>query len=206
MVFHLVLALATLQANQLGTSICGKVRDPASYTLPGAEVRLQNLLDAPSARAVKTDIRGEFCFDRLEESLYSLEVSSPGFLTVKYYPIHVTFPLHLSFDIKLILTTVPGAGGVSSEATVSGTLRVADQLLKYVSICLISKRDRNVRACSKTNELGQYSLLVAPGTYWLEIRDYTNTLIYEGHVIIEAPGFFRDYLSLQRVPVQPYKR
>ncbi|MCC7153834.1 MAG: hypothetical protein IT161_04605 [Bryobacterales bacterium] len=60
----------------------------------------------------------------------------------------------------------------------------------------------NIKACSKTNELGQYALLVAPGTYSIEVRDYTGALIHDGHVAIAAPGFFRDHLSLQEVPAK----
>jgi len=145
---------------------------------------------------VAVDPTGKACVEHMREGLYAVEAGSygSGFLKVRYYPVRISFPDDVNLFFRLPYGEVH-EGGVESDAVVSGTLRDGVKPVDGVKICLFHGDKQVPALCTETNDLGQYALVVPPGTYRLEISNH-NERIHVTKIELPVPGYYRDRVSL----------
>lgn len=103
-----------LHAQGLTGSIIGRVSDPSGAVIQGARVVVTNN-DTGYTREANTTDAGFYSLQALPYGVYSLEVSSTGFKTLKQGPITLNSNQQLSIDLSLT------AGAVQESVQVTGT-------------------------------------------------------------------------------------
>lgn len=146
------------------------------------------------------DTNGKACIEHLPEGLCSVEASSSGsgFLNVKYYPVRVVFPEDVNLSFRLPFGEI-GEGGLLSEAILSGTLMDQGKPSGDVKICLFEGSKSLPFACTVTNDLGQYALIVPPGKYRLELSRAVAR-IFTATIAVPVPGYYRNRVSMPGTP------
>lgn len=176
------------------SAICAVVLDVAGQPLPNATLNVVNLADGKKRGVGLTDVKGMVCIARLPEGLYSAEASLAGFMNVRYYPVRVAFPerVHLAFHLPFAEIQ---EGGIQTEAILSGTLGGERQPISGVRVCLFHNRDTVSIACTVTNDLGQYALVVPPGVYRVEVRRQRR-IVGQSTIDVSVPGVYRNRISV----------
>ncbi|MBI3684004.1 MAG: carboxypeptidase regulatory-like domain-containing protein [Acidobacteria bacterium] len=192
------IVLVALSQNVRASSICATVSDPAGQPIRKAAVQIIHLLDPDARFSVVVDSKGRACAEHLPEGLYSVEAGSfgSGFLKVRYYPVRVVFPDDVDLSFRLPFGDI-GEGGVQSEAILSGTLTDQGNPASDVKFCLFHGDKPVAAACTVTNGLGQYSLIVPPGIYRLELTPLAKRT-QSRTIDLSSPGYYRN-----RVTVDP---
>jgi hypothetical protein len=192
-ILQVALALATVPIVFAQPAVSGRVMGENSVGIPSVTVVLQSLREPASVRQTYTDREGRYAFGEVENGEYFLEASYDGFVGVRLSPIRVRFPLKVHKDF--VLQVAPGQeGGVQNEAEVSGELKWKGQRLAHARVCL--RRVPSVDRCTQTNGLGQYSLVVEPGSYEVIISVGAEVL-WTSRVDVPAAGFYLDRIQLQ---------
>jgi hypothetical protein len=172
------------------TAICAAILDVAGQPLPNATLNVVNLLDGKERATQSTDSNGMVCIERLSEGLYSAEASLAGFMNAKYHPVRVVFPrrVHLTFCLPFAENM---EGGIQREAILSGTLHGKTRPVSGVKLCLFGPADAVPVACTFTNDLGQYAVVLSPGVYRVELRRQLR-IVGELKLDLSLPGVYRD--------------
>src|SRR5262245_16219542 len=105
-------ALTTLAQNYRG-AIRGRVTDPRSASIPGAQVKLR-VEGTNESRIVKTDGNVDFTISLLRPGSYQLQVESPGFS--KFFN---KITLQVNQDIRLDIALNVGAAIVDDNMIVA---------------------------------------------------------------------------------------
>ncbi|MGH9613286.1 MAG: hypothetical protein ACRD4P_09435 [Bryobacteraceae bacterium] len=145
-----------------------------------------------------TDSEGRTCV-ALPEGTYAVEAGLTGFLNVRYYPVHVTYPnpLHLTFRLPFgDIAEGPLAPETVLKAVLTGTLLFDNKPVKRAKICILQKTKIAAPVtCGTTNMFGEYVLAVAPGSYRTEVRT-TRGEIYQSGIDVPNPGNYRNRLRI----------
>jgi hypothetical protein len=207
------------------SSVCATVTtgDPDDLPLRDARIEVVSLLSDVSDRySAQTDARGRACVTRVPEGIYYVEASAAGFLHARYYPVRVAVPKDPQLIFRLPFGEIH-EGGVTSDVTLSGTLTNDGKTAGDIKVCVFqpgkiprSRSDttppalplgsppypdlraedfRDATACTDTNDLGQYVLIVPPGVYSVLYSRLLHTI---GVQTIEVlyPGNYHDKLSV----------
>jgi hypothetical protein len=148
----------------------------------------------------QTDTNGNSCLPALPEGLYSVEASLQGFLNVRYYPVRVSYPQKNALTLKLPIGDISG-GGLGSGISLSGTLLKMEKPAQAAEICLLKLAGGRL-ACTTTNDLGEYALLVPPGIYNVNLKLSSGTS-YRYRIDVSATGAL--YRNLLFIPKQSRK-
>ncbi|MDE1161901.1 MAG: TonB-dependent receptor [Acidobacteriaceae bacterium] len=122
----------TIAFAQQGGSVSGQVSDPTGATVAGASVTLTST-DRGSARAVKTNERGEYLFSNAQPGLYTLTVTAPSFQTYIDQDLKLETDQNVRMDARLIL------GSVQSEVIVTSSGSEVDTRSATIGV-LIEKK------------------------------------------------------------------
>lgn len=175
--------------------LCAHVADPSRLPLPSASVHATNLHTGKAYRA-SSNSNGAACLPHIPEGLYAVETSLAGFLNIRYYPVHVTYPSKTVLYFSLPIAEV-NEGGVGQESTISGTLNQDSVPLADAKICILGDGDSQI-ACNTTNDLGEYALLVVPGVYGVEVCTRRGKQ-YKSTIDVSTPGIYRDKLEISKL-------
>jgi hypothetical protein len=193
-------ALAGGAGATAASTLCVRVVDPANLPLPAAWVNIAELKTS-ALYTLQTDTAGKACATKLPEGLYSVEVGLTGFLNVRYYPVRVTTDWTKELEFRLPLGEAIYES-VSQEAIFSGTLKTDEGGLAGAKICVKGTANDRLITCTTTNDLGEYVLVVPPGSYNIELRA-PGGRIYQSKIAAPAVGQYRDRIS---IPVDPDKK
>src|SRR3984885_9633531 len=112
LLFPLLLAASSLQAQSAAGTVAGTVTDASGAVIPGATVTIENPVSGLS-RTVKTDSAGHYQFNNLPLNPYHLVANAPGF---------TAFTTDVSVRSSVPVTSVISlqVGGASTTVTVTG--------------------------------------------------------------------------------------
>ncbi|MBV8847779.1 MAG: carboxypeptidase regulatory-like domain-containing protein [Bryobacterales bacterium] len=180
------------------SSLCAKVVDIVELPLSNAVINVFGLDDPNNHFSAFTDPKGSVCISKLPDGLYAVEASLQGFLNVRYYPVRVTFPDDVNLTFRLPFGEIR-EGGLRQDAVLTGTLGDRAHPESDLRICLFPVGQFVPAACSATNDLGQYALLVPPGKYRVEFTKRQQTL--SGTTLdLPSPGYYRNRVALPGTP------
>jgi Carboxypeptidase regulatory-like domain len=192
------LAIVVPQLTARASSLCATVVDATARPLAGATVTVTELTRPDGRHSLTTDPNGRACLDSAREGVYSVEAGLAGFMNVRYYPVRVSAarPAVVAFQLPFSEVT---EGGVSLESTLSGTLDAARSPLPPLRICLFARDQATAVACTTTNDLGEYALIVPSDVYRAEVSRQGERL---GTTMLDlsSPGYYRNKVS---VPTNP---
>src|SRR5207245_9288375 len=123
-----VAALHTLTASaQTGASVAGRVLDPQSKPIAGAQVSI--FARGGGARnSTTSDLSGGYRFDRLAPGYYLLQAEAPGFARFATEAVHVERGDKLSLDMTLQLARIQEQVVVTAASTPQTTDEVSKSL------------------------------------------------------------------------------
>ncbi len=193
------LAAAALYANQ-SESVTGRVGDSTNAPIAGATVTLQ-MIGRPSETFVaKTNKDGIYEFHEVPDGNYSIEASMRGHVSVRYFPIRIRFPFGFERDFRLPPDEVYETDA-PDKAHVAGELKIGEKPVGGVKVCL---RRRQEQVCTTTNRLGQYSLLVQPGTWQALITAQKDKeVLWRQYLQLAKPGEYRDQIQMRIIAQAP---
>lgn len=195
---YIAVSWCIASASLYGAELCVKVVDYGDQPLPSASVAALDLARGTRYES-KTDRKGESCFPAIREGRYSVEAGLAGFMNVRYYPVRVVFPTKTQLSFRLPLGEITEGDFFSEESVVSGTLELGGSPVKGARICIAVPGDPQ---CTTTNDLGEYAISVAPGSYEWEIRT-ADGMTYRSRINLPGPGTFRDRLTLREADRRP---
>jgi hypothetical protein len=172
-------------------ALSGQVVDAGGQPLAGASVAVTPLTSNSPALHLTTSKEGTFAVQLLPEGLYSVEVSSPGFLNVRYYPVAVKFPIRSELTVLLPVGEI-SEGGIQTEATLSGTL-LGKGTVSHICVGRIGNNPQT--KCTDTNELGQYAISMAPGIYLVHVTQKQKEVLRR-RVNLSKPGIYGNLIKL----------
>jgi hypothetical protein len=184
---------AACEHRLVASTLCVEVMDPANLPLPNAWVNIVGLATNKLYTA-RTDRKGRACVSRLPEGLYSVESGLTGFLNVRYYPVRVTYPATHELQFRLPFGEIT-EGGLSQEATVTGTLKQGDTPVQSASICIFGLQEDTPITCTVTNDLGEYALSLPPKTYRVEVR-ISGGEIQRSKIDVSTAGSYRNLITV----------
>jgi hypothetical protein len=167
----------------------GVVADQGDFPLYPATVVLRSLSDSTVVFTAKTKGDGSYFVTDVPFGEYSIQASAPGFVSVRYEPVHIEYP-RLTWDFKLPLARGT-EGGVYSAAELIGTLRTGDRRHGGATVCL-SNRDRS--RCVTANRIGEYQMSIEPGKYTATVTEKGDVL-WQQEVDLPQVGEYRDYIK-----------
>ena len=188
------LLISASTALQGPAALSGQVVDAGGQPLAGASVAVTPLTSDSPPIHLTTSKEGTFAVQLLPEGLYSVEVSSLGFLNVRYYPVAVKFPGGSELTVLLPVGEI-SEGGIQTEATLSGTLLGKGTAALAARICVGRIGDNSQTKCTDTNELGQYAISVSPGTYLVQVTQKQKEVLRR-RMNLSKPGIYRNLIKL----------
>lgn len=186
-----------LHANQ-GEPITGRVSDASNAPLAGATVTLQMIGRPQEVFTTKSNRDGIYLFAEVPDGNYSIEAGMRGHITVRYSPVRIRYPFGYERDFRLPADEIY-VTDVADKAHVAGELRLADKPVGAARVCL---RHRGEEACTTTNRLGQYSLLVRPGRWQAVVTQREHDLLWRQNLSLPKPGEYRDQIQIRIVASQ----
>jgi hypothetical protein len=183
-----------------GDPVTGRVSDASNAPIAGATVTLQMIGKPQETFTAKTGKDGIYEFREVPDGSYSIEAGMKGYVSVRYAPIHILFPFGFERDFRLPADEVYESDA-PDKAHVAGELKVADKPIGGVRVCL---RRRQEEFCTTTNRLGQYSLLVPPGS-WLAVvtAQKDKSVLWRQRLQLAKPGEYRDQIHIRIVAQAP---
>lgn len=170
-------------------AVSGEVKARDDLGLSRAPIVLQDLNDQAVVFRTTTDRQGRYAFVEVPDGSYSLEVSYNGFVGVRLSPIRVQFPFRVKENF--VLEVALGNGdAVYVYTQVVGELKQAGRRLSHAKLCLEGPGG----GCTETNGIGQYSLVVLPGSYDVLVSANGNNL-WKGHIDLPRVGPYRDKIQ-----------
>jgi hypothetical protein len=192
-----VAAFAAWSQPLWGSSVCATVTDVLNGPIQGAVVAVVDLTNSERRFTAQTDSAGKVCVDKVPDGRYSVEAGASGFVASKYYPVRIDSPREVTFSFRLPIVFNPlQSTYVGFDATVYGTLADGANPLADVTICLFVNSKKDAVRCAATNNVGQYSLIVPPGFYEVEVSR-TQVKLYSTVIQLPNPGYYRNALSLR---------
>lgn len=189
------LAAAALFANQ-GEPVTGRVSDTSNAAIAGATVTLQMLGKPTESFTTKTDKDGIYAFPEVPDGNYTIEASMKAHVSVRYFPIRILYPFGFERDFRLPADEVYESDA-PDKAHVAGELKIAEKPLGGASVCL---KRRQEHVCTTTNRLGQYSLLVQPGTWQVVVTAPKEKETFPRQYLqLRKPGEYRDLIQFRAV-------
>ncbi len=185
---------AVLYASQ-GEPVTGRVSDASNAPIFGATVTLQMIARPSETFTTKTNKDGVYEFPEVPDGNYSIEASVKGHITVRYFPVRIRYPFGYERDFRLPADEIYETD-VADKAHVAGELHLADRPVGGVRVCL---RHRGDEACTVTNRLGQYSLLVRPGRWQVVVIQRDHEIIWRQGLFLPKPGEYRDQIQIRIV-------
>jgi hypothetical protein len=176
----------------VAADLCVKVVDATNSPIPRATLTATGVSEGGQYHA-QTDSAGEACISKMIGGLYSVETSATGFVSVRYFPVRVSFPDTTRLSFRLPLGEIT-EGGMFGDATVVGTLRYGSSVMDGATLCAIDAKQN--RRCTKTNDLGEYMLSLAPGSYQIEVSTKSGE-IFRLKIDAAAPDVYRDAITLR---------
>src|SRR5712692_10465829 len=114
-----VLSVSLIPAQDYRATILGQVTDPSGSVVPQATVKATRI-DTNQTTEVKTNANGIYTIPFLNPGTYNVEVSAPGFATLKRAGITLLTADKLNLSMKLEI------GQITQEVTVIGQQEVMD--------------------------------------------------------------------------------
>jgi lysophospholipase L1-like esterase len=173
-----------------GLTLRGRIRDTSCLVLPGVEVTLHG---GSTERHVITNPSGEFLFEDLPDTPYSLEARLQGFqmltrqnLSPASWHTELVLMLPVGSIVERIEATRLRANGASVSASQPLPLQVLDETCRPVPGAAISLKTRSASWSAVTNAEGTWTLPV------LADEPYS--------IIVTADGFSSSQLSASTFP------
>jgi hypothetical protein len=141
-----------------------------------------------------SDERGIACIEELQEGLYAIEASMPGFLTVRYYPVRPAPERVTTLRYMMQLGDIRTERLTDGDALVVGTLKSSGQPVARARICLKQPEGNAEPRCSDTSQIGEYLIAVPPGAYVVEITAMGSTST--SPLLLRGNGIYRNRLEL----------
>ncbi len=174
--------------------MCAAVADAGGLPLGGVSLNATSL-STGVVYSVRSEWNGRVCFADIPEGLYEVEAGLAGFLFVRYRPVRVTPEAAIALSFSLPFAEIT-EGGFTRDSLLSGTLLERGEPVRRAEICAVGKGDAR-RLCTRTNDLGEYALVVPAGSYGTTITTGDGR-VYRSNMDLSVPGIFRNRLSLAR--------
>jgi hypothetical protein len=176
----LPLWIALGQDSHIG-QISGRVEDPTSSSIAGADVTLLSLNRVFQTR---TTSDGAFQLEGVEQGVYALEITAPGFAK-KTIPVTLQ-PSHLQETISVILNagnmpdmekcgrdvSVRYAGLDATGSNLTGTLRdyFGHKRIPHAEVTIVSEGNRRAPIVLRSDRSGRFAVSnLVPGYYDIQI-------------------------------------
>ena len=116
LLFPLAFSLSAAAYGQtFNGSVRGTIQDPSGAAVPGAVVLLSDT-STHQTRTGISDAHGDYAFNELRPSTYTLHVSAPGFSSADRTDIQLATQDSLTLDLQLLVGATSNAVQVSAEA------------------------------------------------------------------------------------------
>ncbi len=120
-----------------------------------------------------------------------------GYLNARFYPVTVHAGHVRNLKVVLPVGEVT-EGPVIPETTVVGRLSYKQEGLIAARICLYEEKTGVLAACTRSDGLGNFILLVAPSKYSVSVVD-AHERQFRGEFDADRPGRVEAKLNLQRI-------
>ena len=102
------------EAQVLTGSLVGTVRDEQAFVVSGVQVRLTSPAIIGGALTTTTDAKGQLRFPALTDGLYAIEITKPGFSTLRSSDIRITTGSATSLDFVLSVRSMSDKAQVTA--------------------------------------------------------------------------------------------
>ncbi len=118
-VLALLLASCALLAQDFRATLSGTVTDPSGAAVPNANIKATNTANN-IAKETKSNSDGVFTIPFLDPGVYTIEVTAPGFQTLRREAVQLAVAQHLNFPVRLTV------GQAATEVTVTGQIETVE--------------------------------------------------------------------------------
>jgi hypothetical protein len=188
------------------SSIGGRVTDPRSAGIQGAEIHLHNRATG-AERKVESDANGEYVFTLIPPGTYDIEASAAGFRTFHDtgFPVDVASPAHLDIQLEVgavseRVEVVAEVSMLNTDTAAQGTV-ISDEKIQslplngrqFIDLAFLSP---NVNGGGRSVQQNQVRLNQDGGFSASGNRTNNNGFLLDGVSNVDL-----DYMSLSLTPV-----